>query len=55
MPGVKESLNDDNVLEALKTHQPRAVVFTGGGLIFEPVLEASGAGVINTHMGLLPP
>jgi folate-dependent phosphoribosylglycinamide formyltransferase PurN len=50
-----DTLNDDNVLEALKTNQPRAVVFTGGGLVREPVLEASGGGVINTHMGLLPP
>lgn len=50
-----DTLNDDNVLEALKANQPKTVVFTGGGLIREPVLEASGAGVINTHLGLLPP
>ena len=30
------------------------IVFTGGGMIRENILNNSGAGVINCHMGILP-
>lgn len=49
------TLNDPVVLEGLRTHRPRVVLFTGGGLLRSPILDAAGAGVINPHMGFLPP
>ena len=48
------TLNDSVVLNTLKKSQPDIVVFTGGGLIRNDVLENSGAGVLNCHMGCLP-
>ena len=48
------SLNDSIVLNGLKRIQPDLVVFTGGGLIRQDVLENSGQGVLNCHMGMLP-
>ena len=49
------SLNDVEVVNGLKHIQPDLVVFTGGGLIRQDVLSNSGNGVLNCHMGLLPP
>ncbi|WP_446008354.1 formyltransferase family protein [Candidatus Electrothrix sp.] len=48
------TLNDPVVVEMLKKSKPDIVVFTGGGLIRSDVLENSGAGVLNCHMGVLP-
>ncbi len=48
------SLNDPIVVEKLKETKPDLVVFTGGGLIRKDVLENSGAGILNCHMGVLP-
>ena len=48
-------LNEPSVVEALKTSKPDIVVFTGGGLIRKDVLDNSGAGILNCHMGVLPP
>jgi methionyl-tRNA formyltransferase len=48
-------LNDPEVIELLKETSPSLVVFTGGGLIRQPVLDRSGAGVVNCHAGILPP
>ncbi len=50
-----KTLNDALVAEALLQIKPRLVVFTGGGLIRESILELSGQGVVNCHMGILPP
>lgn len=49
------SLNDSVVVNGLREIQPDLVVFTGGGLIRQEVLSNSGNGVLNCHMGLLPP
>jgi len=49
------SLNDAIVVNGLQEIQPDLVVFTGGGLIRQDVLSNSGNGVLNCHMGLLPP
>lgn len=49
------SLNDAVVVNGLREIQPDLVVFTGGGLIRNEVLSNSGNGVLNCHMGLLPP
>jgi len=50
-----KTINDPPVIELLRQLRPAAVVFTGGGLIRESVLDLSGRGVLNCHMGLLPP
>lgn len=47
-------LNDLIVVEGLRKTKPEVVVFTGGGLICSDVLENSGAGILNCHMGVLP-
>jgi methionyl-tRNA formyltransferase len=49
------TLNDPIVVNGLKKIQPDLVVFTGGGLIKQEILENSGHGVLNCHMGVLPP
>lgn len=49
---------DPNEAEAvawLRERRPDAVAFTGGGLVRAPLLEAAGVGVLNAHMGVLPP
>ena len=48
------TLNDRDVIEGLQRFQPDLVVFTGGGLIRQEVLDNSGHGVLNCHMGVLP-
>ncbi len=45
---------DAKVEQSLKTDPVACVVFTGGGIVPEKVIEASGLGVINCHMGILP-
>jgi folate-dependent phosphoribosylglycinamide formyltransferase PurN len=47
-------LNDSIVVEGIKKAKPDLVVFTGGGLIRQDILENSGAGILNCHMGVLP-
>lgn len=49
-----KTLNDTEVVQGLKDTQPDIVVFTGGGLIREATLNASGHGILNCHMGILP-
>lgn len=49
------NLNDPAVVEGLKSYKPDLIVFTGGGLIRQAILENSGHGVVNCHMGVLPP
>ena len=48
------SLNDAPVVDTLREIKPDLVVFTGGEIIRSEVLENSGAGVLNCHMGVLP-
>lgn len=49
-----EDLNDPVVVDTLKKVQPDLIAFTGGGLIRKEVLDHSGAGILNCHMGMLP-
>ena len=49
-----KDLNDQVVVDDLKKLKPDLIVFTGGGLIRQNVLENSGHGVVNCHMGVLP-
>jgi len=48
------NLNDDKVYKLLDEHQPDCIAFTGGGLLRKGIIERSGKGVINCHMGILP-
>ena len=48
------TLNDPVVVDGLCQFKPDLVMFTGGGLIRQEVLDNSGHGVLNCHMGLLP-
>jgi folate-dependent phosphoribosylglycinamide formyltransferase PurN len=49
-----KDLNAPHVVETLRATKPSLVVFTGGGLIRKDVLECSGEGILNCHMGILP-
>ncbi len=46
--------NEATVIDTVKTIQPDAVVFTGGGLIRSELIASSGLGILNCHMGILP-
>jgi len=46
--------NDPDAVAALEAMRPDVVAFTGGGIIRQPLLDVSGAGIFNTHMGVLP-
>lgn len=47
-------INSKYVEELFKDYNTDLVVFTGGGIIRENILNNSGAGVVNCHMGILP-
>ena len=47
--------NTDEAVAWVRQRAPDVVAFTGGGLVRAPLLEASGQGILNAHMGLLPP
>ncbi|MFT4800279.1 MAG: methionyl-tRNA formyltransferase [Flavobacteriaceae bacterium] len=49
-----KDLNSEFVEKKLKEKQVNVTVFTGGGLIRKNILDNSGAGVLNCHMGKLP-
>ncbi|AZJ35039.1 hypothetical protein D6T69_05685 [Tenacibaculum singaporense] len=49
-----DDLNSDFVEKKLKEKKVDVTVFTGGGLIRKNILENSGSGVLNCHMGKLP-
>lgn len=46
---------DSSVIAFLRRAEPDVVLFTGGGLLRKDFLAASGGGVFNVHMGILPP
>ncbi|TVQ87369.1 MAG: hypothetical protein EA397_18810 [Deltaproteobacteria bacterium] len=47
-------LNDPEAVDAVARSGAQGVVFTGGGLIRQPLLRATPRGVLNCHMGILP-
>jgi methionyl-tRNA formyltransferase len=49
-----DDLNAAIVVETLQLAKPQVVVFTGGGLIRQEVLDHAGDGILNCHMGVLP-
>ena len=48
-------LNSKESIEFLKKATPEVVAFTGGGIIRQNLLDVSGKGILNVHMGILPP
>jgi methionyl-tRNA formyltransferase len=46
--------NHSRVVDLLLRLKPDLVVFTGGGLIRQKVLDLAGGGVLNCHSGILP-
>lgn len=46
--------NEPRAVSALRSMHPDVVVFTGGGIIRNDLIEAAGRGIFNTHMGPLP-
>ncbi len=50
-----KDLNGADSVSFLKEHRPDLIAFTGGGMIRKQVFDASGLGVFNVHMGILPP
>jgi len=49
-----EDINGDDVISFIDAIKPDLVVFTGGGLISQKIIERAGQGVLNCHMGILP-
>ncbi|HMQ15197.1 MAG TPA: formyltransferase family protein [Phycisphaerae bacterium] len=56
--GVREgrvgSLNDPAALAALREARPDLVVYAGGGILRQPLLDIPRLGVLNAHGGPLP-
>jgi folate-dependent phosphoribosylglycinamide formyltransferase PurN len=46
--------NAPRALAFLRAVRPDLAVFTGGGLVRRPLLEACGRALLNPHMGILP-
>ena len=51
---VVKDHNDNASLNFLKRSEPDLIVFTGGGLIRQALLDIPSFGVLNCHMGILP-
>lgn len=49
-----DDFNDTASERSLKAFAPDLIVFTGGGLIRENILQIPALGVLNCHSGLLP-
>jgi methionyl-tRNA formyltransferase len=47
--------NDQQSLDMIRAQSPDAIAFTGGGLIRRDLLGIPKLGVLNCHMGQLPP
>ena len=47
--------NDQKSLDFIRVQAPDAIAFTGGGLIRRDLLDIPKLGILNCHMGQLPP
>ncbi|NMB60891.1 MAG: hypothetical protein GYA18_00955 [Chloroflexi bacterium] len=50
-----KDLSEEKCTEFLKEITPDIIVFTGGGLVRQAVLDIPKLGVLNCHTGVLPP
>lgn len=48
------NFNDQEFIEWVKSLNADAIISTGGGLIRQPLLQATPKGILNCHMGILP-
>ena len=48
------NFNENEFVNRVKELSADAIIFTGGGLIRKPLLEATPKGILNCHMGILP-
>jgi folate-dependent phosphoribosylglycinamide formyltransferase PurN len=46
--------HEPETLSFIESCEPGLVVFTGGGLVRQTLIDRAGAGVLNCHMGILP-
>ncbi|MEN8130905.1 MAG: formyltransferase family protein [Pseudomonadota bacterium] len=46
--------NENNFVKWVREVGAEVLIFTGGGLLRRPLLEATPKGVLNCHMGILP-
>jgi folate-dependent phosphoribosylglycinamide formyltransferase PurN len=47
-------INSEEVISFISSIKPDLIVFTGGGLVSQKVIEKAGLGVLNCHIGVLP-
>ncbi len=52
---VVKDYTDDKAIEVLRNARPDVVAFTGGGMIRKEMLEIPKIGILNCHLGILPP
>lgn|SRR3989338_1576238 len=46
--------NQEDFVDWVRVLNADAVLFTGGGLVRQPLLDATPNGILNCHMGILP-
>ncbi len=51
---VVSSLNSERALQLIRDESVEGVVYTGGGILRRPFLDAVGGRVLNAHSGKLP-
>jgi len=49
-----DSLEDPRLLNAVRAQEPKALLFTGGGIVGPSLLEKSGKTIFHVHPGLVP-
>ena len=49
-----DDFHSKDILNIIDSHSPDLIVFTGGGIIKESLLEIPKIGILNCHMGILP-
>ena len=55
IPFVKsQDFHNSKILDLIKSKNPDLIIFTGGGLIRQSLLDLPKIGVLNCHMGILP-
>jgi folate-dependent phosphoribosylglycinamide formyltransferase PurN len=51
---VSRDQNAPESIARLREWSPDLIIFTGGNILRQPLLEVPGLGVLNVHLGLLP-
>ena len=48
------NFNDPKIVDLVKCFQADIIVFTGGGILKNEILNSSKLGILNCHLGILP-